>query len=67
MPIYNVNHIKNSIQVYQRCRKFRKTAFITQIRKSTIHRWWNKFHNLSINYKFQRRKNKKEQFWQKYL
>ena len=66
MQIYNVNHIKNAIQVYQRCKSFRKTALITQISKSTIHRWWNKFHNLSINYKFQKRKNKKRKRKPKY-
>ena len=59
---YNIFHIKNAIALYDKYRSVRKVSFITNISKSTINRWWNKFHALSITTKFQKKKKQYKKY-----
>ena len=46
--IFNGEQVRQAIQLYERCRSFRKVAYQLKISKSTIHRWWSRFHYNAI-------------------
>ena len=53
--------MKNAIDCYDRVKSFRKAALETGISKSTIQRWYDKFHSLllRVNHKIEKKKKKK--------
>jgi transposase len=63
--LYKASEIKKALDVYTRFKSFRKTAKITGISKTTVHRWYHQFHFLIMNrkkiqkYKKKRRSNVK--------
>lgn len=57
--IYEANEIRLSIKCYEQYKSYRKASDLTGISKSSIHRWYTKFHNiLKIRSKFQKRKKR---------
>jgi hypothetical protein len=53
---YNSSIIRQCLETYIKVRRFRKTACICKVSKSTIHRWWNAFHTFMYRPKIQRKK-----------
>jgi transposase len=43
---YNGEKIRKAILLYEKIRSFRKVAYILNISKSSIHRWYNRFHKV---------------------
>jgi transposase len=56
---YNGSEIRKSILLYEKIQSFRKVANIVNISKSTIHRWYNRFHRVLLTSKKRKMKKKK--------
>lgn len=56
---YTPNVIRKALYLYQKCNSFRKAAKLTNVSKSTIHRWHAAFHFLlGIRTRLQRKKKR---------
>ena len=57
---YKPNQIKEALDAYDKIKKsFRKVEMRLGISKSSVHRWWIKFHTLSLRQRIQKHKKKK--------
>ena len=57
--IYEANEIRFAIQCYDKFKSYRKTAIYTGISKSSIQRWYSRFHSImKIHNKIQKRKRR---------
>jgi transposase len=63
---YKPTQIKEALDTYDKIKSFRKVEFKLGISKSSIHRWWIKFHTLSIRQRFQKYKKTKSKRLSKY-
>ena len=57
---YNGDQIRKAILLYEKLKSFRKVAAILKISKSSIHRWYNRFHKVlsPTNRKYNKRKRR---------
>jgi len=69
MVRYSVQDVRNVINLYQRYKSFRSVERITGISKSTVHRYWTRFHLLCLSsntHSWKRRKKARQHRCGKY-
>lgn len=63
---YRPKQIKEALDNYDKMKSFRKVEMQLGISKSTVHRWWTKFHTLSLRQRIQKHKKYKTKRMSKY-
>lgn len=46
IKVYNNQQVRGALDAYEKTKSFRKASGMTNISKSTIHRWWHSIHSL---------------------